>query len=174
MFVPGLWQPDRLAVLWSESTSLLVFLCSEYIGNISSWIVNPIYQAVWNHIQTDCYVVVPCHQNLMPWKVTVVVWHCSQFQLYFSTGVVDRSPASDSDFEQGGSPLVSMPAIPVIHLLSDSQLLEKVLLQLYLVNIINNFLILNLHAHTFTFIHLLIYLFIHSFIHYVSCLTIGP
>jgi hypothetical protein len=54
------------------------------------------------------------------------------------TGVVDRSPASDLEFEQGGSPLVSVPAIPVVHLLNDSQLLEKVLLQFYLKNIINN------------------------------------
>ena len=90
----------------------------------------------------------------MSWKFTVAMWQCSHFQLYLSTGVVDRSPASDLEFEQGGSPLVSMPAIPVIHLLSDSQLLEKVLLWLYLINIINNkFLILNLHAHTYTFIH---------------------
>jgi hypothetical protein len=45
---------------------------------------------------------------------------------YLSAGVVDRSPVSDLEAEQSGSPLVSMPAIPVLHLLNDSQLLEKV------------------------------------------------
>jgi hypothetical protein len=54
------------------------------------------------------------------------------------TGVVDRSPTSDLEFEQGGSSLVSVPAIPVVHLTNDSQLLEKVLLQFYLENVINN------------------------------------
>jgi hypothetical protein len=54
------------------------------------------------------------------------------------TGVVDRSPVSDLEFEQGGSPLVSVPAIPVVHLLNDSQLLEKVLLHFSFKNLINN------------------------------------
>jgi hypothetical protein len=66
-----------------------------------------------------------------------------------SAGVVDRSPASDLEYERGSSPLVSMPAIPVLHLLNDSQLLEKVFLQLYLINVINDtFLILRLRFYT--------------------------
>jgi hypothetical protein len=101
----------------------------------------------------------------MSWKVTVAVYHYNEFQLYLFTGVVDRSPVSDLEFEQGGSPLVSMPAIPVIHLLNDSQLLEKVLLQLYLINIIKN------NFFNFTFVHTYSFIlsFIHSFIHSVVC-----
>jgi hypothetical protein len=137
MFVLGLWQPDKLGVYmrWKHQSSgfLLLWIYRQHF----LLIVDPIYQAVWRHVQTN-YLIVPWHENLMSWKFTVAMWQCSQFQLYLSTGVVDRSPASDLEFEQGGSPLVSMPAIPVIHLLSDSQLLEKVLLWLYLINIINN------------------------------------
>ncbi|XP_023703569.1 serine/threonine-protein kinase SIK3 isoform X4 [Cryptotermes secundus] len=49
----------------------------------------------------------------------------TQRKASITTGVVDRSPVSDLESEQGGSPLVSMPAIPVLHLINDSQLLEK-------------------------------------------------
>jgi hypothetical protein len=62
-------------------------------------------------------------------KVESAMFECdihSALHPYLSTGVVDRSPVSDVELEQGGSPLVSMPAIPVLHLLNDSQLLEKV------------------------------------------------
>lgn len=60
------------------------------------------------------------------------------FEPCLCTGVVDRSPTSDLEFEQGGSPLVSVPTIPVVHLLNDSQLFEKVLKQFCLKNLINN------------------------------------
>ncbi|PSN34704.1 hypothetical protein C0J52_19023 [Blattella germanica] len=49
----------------------------------------------------------------------------TQRKASITTGVVDRSPVSDLESDQAGSPLVSLPAIPIVHLLNDSQLLEK-------------------------------------------------
>nr|CAD7194420.1 unnamed protein product [Timema douglasi] len=44
---------------------------------------------------------------------------------FMSAGVVDRSLTSESNIEQIDFPLVSLPAIPAIYLLNDSQFLEK-------------------------------------------------
>ncbi|XP_068081094.1 serine/threonine-protein kinase SIK3 isoform X2 [Anabrus simplex] len=50
----------------------------------------------------------------------------AQRKASITTGVVDRSPVNETETEQSGSPLVSMPAIPAVYLLEeDSQQLEK-------------------------------------------------
>nr|CAD7408312.1 unnamed protein product [Timema poppensis] len=49
----------------------------------------------------------------------------SQRKTSITTGVVDRSLTSESNIEQIDFPLVSLPAIPAIYLLNDSQFLEK-------------------------------------------------
>ena len=45
--------------------------------------------------------------------------------MILTSGVVDRSPISDTESEQNNSPLVSMPTIPAVYLMNDSQTLEK-------------------------------------------------
>lgn len=52
-------------------------------------------------------------------------FHIHGVTLY--TGVVDRSPVTEGEIEQGiGSPIVSMPAITDVYPLEDPQSLEKV------------------------------------------------
>jgi len=106
MFVHGLWQRDRLGVCmkWKYQSSGLLLL----------WIYRQHFLLNSGPSLPGCVASRPNklpYRSLtwvlhMSWKFTVAMWQCSHFQLYLSTGVVDRSPASDLEFEQGGSPLV--------------------------------------------------------------------
>ncbi|XP_059482421.1 serine/threonine-protein kinase SIK3-like isoform X2 [Neocloeon triangulifer] len=127
------WQ---MAVVDSQDplNSLVVEHMLQLPGLTSDLIIQSVKQKNFDHISAIYHLLVDklekqqrhhlMHQQTSLSSISTPVAPQPQRKASITTGVVDRSPASEDD-SSGGSPLVSMPHIPTSLLLNDSQLLEK-------------------------------------------------
>ncbi|CAB3372690.1 Hypothetical predicted protein [Cloeon dipterum] len=144
---PDPWR-DRLLLTTEWAWQMAVDECQKPLNSLviehmlqlpgltSDLIIQSVKQKNFDHISAIYHLLVDKldrqqHQLLMRQQTSLSSLSAAispqpqpQRKASITTGIVDRSPASEDD-SSGGSPLVSMPQIPASLLLNDSQLLEK-------------------------------------------------